>query len=158
MNESLALQGFLYFMRLWSLHPKYLDAKGLVALWRETLLAKKVLENKTKGYRNHPQLIRFKNCGQPLRAINYYLSIIHDEATARGYLFDKSKINRRFEVVELTVTRGQIDYETTHLKNKLETRDKGKFQEVRLIKIFDAHPLFRVIEGNVEEWEIVAQR
>ncbi|WP_368086417.1 pyrimidine dimer DNA glycosylase/endonuclease V [Nitrosomonas sp. Nm34] len=26
-------------MRLWSIHPKYLDAKGLLALWREGLQA-----------------------------------------------------------------------------------------------------------------------
>jgi len=38
-------------MRLWTIHPKYLDAKGLVALWRETLLAKHVLEGKTPGYK-----------------------------------------------------------------------------------------------------------
>jgi hypothetical protein len=50
-------------MRIWSLHPKYLDAKGLVALWRESLLAKQALESKTKGYKNHPQLNRFKNSG-----------------------------------------------------------------------------------------------
>lgn len=31
-------------MRLWSLHPSYLDAVGLVALWREGLLARKVLQ------------------------------------------------------------------------------------------------------------------
>jgi len=43
-------------MRIWSLHPKYLDSKGMVALWREALLAKQVLLNKTKGYKNHPQL------------------------------------------------------------------------------------------------------
>jgi hypothetical protein len=29
--------------RIWSLHPKYLDARGLVALWREGLLAQAVL-------------------------------------------------------------------------------------------------------------------
>jgi hypothetical protein len=33
-------------MRIWSLHPKYLDSKGLVALWRESLLAKNVLRDK----------------------------------------------------------------------------------------------------------------
>lgn len=37
-------------MRIWSLHPSYLDAKGLVALWRETLLAQKVLLGATVGY------------------------------------------------------------------------------------------------------------
>jgi hypothetical protein len=36
-------------MRLWSLHLKYLDAKGLVAVWG--LLAKKVSKEKTKGYK-----------------------------------------------------------------------------------------------------------
>ena len=41
-------------MKLWSIHPKYLDAKGLVALWREALLAQKVLDGKTEGYKNHP--------------------------------------------------------------------------------------------------------
>ena len=54
-------------MRLWSIHPKYLDTKGLLAVWREALLAKKVLENKTKGYKNHPQLERFKQQNDPLK-------------------------------------------------------------------------------------------
>lgn len=37
-------------MRLWSIHPRYLDTKGLVALWRETLLlAQAVLFGNTKG-------------------------------------------------------------------------------------------------------------
>ncbi len=47
-------------MRLWSLHPKYLDRQGLLAVWREGLLAQKVLQGKTKGYKNHPQLKRFQ--------------------------------------------------------------------------------------------------
>jgi len=82
-------------MRLWSLHPKYLDSKGLVALWRETLLAKHVLEGKTKGYRNHPQLDRFKLSEDPLAAINYYLQMIYEESNleykmpAEGGLSDK---------------------------------------------------------------------
>lgn len=48
-------------MRIWSVHPSLLDAKGLVACWRETLLAQKVLQGLTKGYKNHPQLDRFSN-------------------------------------------------------------------------------------------------
>jgi hypothetical protein len=59
-------------MRIWSIHPKYLDTKGIVALWREALLAKNVLEGKTKGYKNHPQLDRFKSASKPSDAINYY--------------------------------------------------------------------------------------
>ena len=43
-------------MRLWSIHPRYLDSMGLVALWREALLAQAVLRGETKGYKFHPQL------------------------------------------------------------------------------------------------------
>ncbi len=56
-------------MRLWSIHPMYLDSKGLVALWREALLAQNVLLEKTKGYKNHPQLIRFRASKNALGAI-----------------------------------------------------------------------------------------
>jgi hypothetical protein len=92
-------------MRIWSLHPQYLDTKGLVALWRETLLAKNVLAGNTKGYKNHPQLKRFKNTDNPLHAINQYLSIIYQEASSRGYTFTREKIDWDFKPTTLTVTR-----------------------------------------------------
>ena len=141
-------------MRIWSLHPKYLDAKGLVALWRETLLAKHVLEGKTKGYKNHPQLDRFKNTEKPLDSVNYYLDIVYREAAERGYHFNKEKINRFFEPVKIKVTKGQIKYETQHLLRKLETRDKNKFKELSGIKRFQTHPLFDTVEGDIEAWEM----
>jgi len=71
-------------MRIWSLHPKYLDTKGLVALWRETLLAQHVLEGKTKGYKNHPQLDRFKRSKKPIEVINQYLAGVYAEALTRS--------------------------------------------------------------------------
>ena len=77
-------------MRLWSIHPKYLDAKGLVALWREGLLAQNVLLGNTKGYKNHPQLIRFKNSENPYGAIAEYLRYVVNEADNRGYNFNRS--------------------------------------------------------------------
>src|SRR5689334_16098762 len=107
-------------MRIWSIHPKYLDTKGLVALWRETLLAKHVLEGKTKGYKNHPQLNRFKQLKEPLNSINYYLSVIHDEACNRQYSFDKDKVNWNFKKSKLQVTTGQMNYEAKHLLQKLK--------------------------------------
>ena len=115
-------------MRIWSLHPKYLDTKGLVALWRETLLAKQVLENKTKGYRNHPQLNRFKNHPQPLEAINYYLSIVFKEAEERGFKFSKEKIDWNFKATTIAVTKGQVEYEMKHLRKKLKQRDLFKLK------------------------------
>jgi hypothetical protein len=141
-------------MRIWSIHPKYLDAKGLVALWREALLAKNVLEGKTIGYKNHPQLIRFKCCKKPIDAINNYLAIVHQEATRRQYNFDKEKINWDFEPDSLSVTKGQIEFESTHLLNKLKTRDPNKYLELKRLKTFEPHSLFTLIDGNIEEWEI----
>jgi hypothetical protein len=140
-------------MRIWSLHPKYLDAKGLVALWREALLAKHVLEGKTKGYKNHPQLIRFRNAKNSLDAINYYLSEVYLEAKKRNYNFDRQKIDWTFKKSRLTVMAGQMDFEKNHLLKKLETRDYDKFKEYKSIAQFDSHPVFRIIDGTVEGWE-----
>lgn len=142
-------------MRIWSLHPKYLDAKGLVALWRETLLAKHVLEGKTKGYKNHPQLNRFKKCKEPLSAINFYLAEVCKEAEAREYNFDRNKIDWKFKKAKIKVTSGQLEYEIKHLKRKLKTRDPQKFKELAKQKSFEAHPMFKLIEGGVEDWEVV---
>jgi hypothetical protein len=142
-------------MRIWSLHPKHLDAKGLVALWRETLLAKHVLEGKTKGYKNHPQLIRFMDQKDPLEAINNYLMIIFNEASLRGYNFNREKFNASSSRIKITVTSGQLDYEIEHLQAKLKKRDQKKFKENRLGNNYDFHPIFRLVKGGIEKWEKV---
>ena len=111
-------------MRIWSIHPKYLDTKGLVALWRETLLAKHVLEGKTKGYRNHPQLDRFKHTDKPIESINEYLATVYNEALTRNYNFDKEKINWNFEPSILQVTTGQMEFEKKHLLTILNIKKK----------------------------------
>jgi len=142
-------------MRLWSIHPKYLDSRGLVALWREALLAKKVLEGKTRGYKNHPQLIRFKGYKDPLEAIESYLTYVFAEARERGYKFNITKIEGRTRKNILPVTSGQIQYEFQHLLRKLETRDPQRFlllsKTVR--SAIETSPLFTVIQGDVEPWE-----
>jgi len=97
-------------MRLWSLHPSLLDAKGIVALWREALLAQKVLQGKTKGYRHHPQLQRFRQCGEPMAAITTYLWAVHDEAIARHYAFDASRIVGERWLVTIPVTQGRLAF------------------------------------------------
>ena len=142
-------------MRIWSLHPKYLDTKGLVALWRETLLAKHVLEGKTKGYRNHPQLDRFKKAQNPLELINQYLSEVYHEAIARNYKFDKEKIDWSFKKSKIPVTDGQMRYEVSHLMHKLEARDMYKFQALKSFEKFEPHPIFDIVPGEIEGWEIL---
>jgi Pyrimidine dimer DNA glycosylase len=142
-------------MRIWTLHPKYLDAKGLVALWRETLLAKHVLENKTKGYKSHPQLDRFKNAKRPLDMINQYLSEIYKEAINRNYRFNGNKIDWKFIPDKITVTNGQLDYEVLHLLKKLKARDAIKFKEVKSTKNHDTLDMFTVVKGGIEKWEVI---
>ncbi len=141
-------------MRLWSLHPCYLDPKGLVALWRESLLAKKVLEGNTKGYKNHPQLLRFKKSREPLRSINAYLQIIHEESLKRGYHFDKSKVESGICQEALPVNRGQLLYEFNHLLKKLSFRAPKDHEKLKGVKEPDCHPLFYIVPGEVEPWEI----
>ncbi|MBI9063694.1 MAG: hypothetical protein JEZ14_17060 [Marinilabiliaceae bacterium] len=140
-------------MRLWSLHPKYLDSKGLVALWREGLLAKNVLEGKTKGYKNHPQLLRFKESNDAVGSINQYLTAVYEEALERGYHFNKSKISFDFNPGKIHVTKGQLNYEMVHLQNKLQIRDPQKLRELLNVERIEPHPLFFIIEGEIELWE-----
>jgi len=140
-------------MRLWSLHPKYLDAKGLVALWREALLAQKVLMGETKGYRNHPQLLRFRQLDDPVAGVAAYLTEVHAEASRRGYAFDHSKIAQRKYPGHINVTGGQLAHEWAHLLGKLQTRDSQKWLELKQIEMPEPHPLFVVVEGGIAPWE-----
>jgi hypothetical protein len=142
-------------MRLWSLHPSYLDAKGLVALWREGLLAQAVLAGETRGYRRHPQLLRFLESPEPQNHLAAYLKAVFDEAFHRGYHFDERKIRRTENVAQLTVTVGQLHYEWSHLTTKLQARSPSWFDNFSSVEHPDPHPLFRVIEGGIAQWEIV---
>ena len=140
-------------MRLWSLHPKYLDAKGLVAVWREGLLARRVLQGKTLGYTHHPQLERFRVQKEPVESIDRYLHAICDEASLRGYNFNRNKLGRIRSSRRLTVTTQQLAYELGHLKKKLWKRDRARFQSLRRLKTVLAHPLFKIVRGGIEKWE-----
>lgn len=142
-------------MRLWTLHPKYLDAKGLVALWREALLAQKVLQGKTKGYRHHPQLIRFRAHTKPVAALASFLKVVHEEASRRGYEFDRSKIVRQRTRIQLEETDGQLLYEWEHLRRKLKLRAPSILKQHQDIAAPEPHPLFRICKGNVRDWEII---
>ena len=145
-------------MRLWSLHPSYLDVRGLVALWREALLAQAVLQGKTKGYTRHPQLQRFRETRHPARSIAVYLQLIHEEATSRGYNFDRRKIGRTPKAGSMSplipVTQGQLRYEWKHLRMKLSRRDPEWLQTIeKMRRRKEPSPIFNVIPGAVEAWE-----
>jgi hypothetical protein len=140
-------------MRLWSLHPKYLDPQGLVALWREALLARAVLRGETRGYRSHPQLERFLAQAAPISAINSYLLAVHGEATARGYSFDRAKIGPVRTKAPMPVSTDQLAYEWQHLLRKLAVRNPALHERWRGEQEPVCHPLFQVQRGPIESWE-----
>ncbi|MBN2654844.1 MAG: hypothetical protein JXR79_07000 [Nitrospirae bacterium] len=144
-------------MRLWTIHPKYLDQKGLTALWREALLAKAVLSGNTKGYKHHPQLERFRKSPDPVKAINLYLSTVCKEAEARGYSFNRDKICSYAGSIHIKTTAGQLVYEWQHLLAKLKLRSPEQHKKVVSIRTPEHHPIFKIIKGDVEDWEHVKE-
>lgn len=144
-------------MRIWSLSPRLLDSKGLVALWRETLLAKNVLQGRTEGYKHHPQLIRFRESPNPLLALNAYLRTIANEATIRSYSFDTSKIDPLdSEPEKIKVTTGQLFFEYDHLLKKLKKRSPKHHERLIALNIsptYFKNSTFEVVPGDIEPWE-----
>ena len=142
-------------MRLWSIHPRYLDRQGLLALWREGLLAQKVLAGKTRGYKAHPQLLRFRENKDPLSLIGSYLHFVAEEARCRNYQFDRSKILKKYNrLPAVPVSRGQLKFETEHLLRKLKKRSPDLYKSWADQKRgFKPHPIFRAVGGDIELWE-----
>ena len=140
-------------MRLWTLHPRYLDSRGLVALWREALLAQKVLAGGTRGYRRHPQLLRFAEQPEPATAIALYLREVAREGDRRGYRFDESKIAGGGEGVALEASSEQLLFEWRHLMTKLRSRAPAVAAEHETVGTPEPHPLFHIVPGPVADWE-----
>lgn len=158
-------------MRLWSVHPKYLDKQGLTACWREGLLAASVLRRIDAGeikvgYRNHSQLVRFKAQAKPRVMVSEYLHYIVDEATTRKYSYDRSKLFPRIGLAAcMELTTGQLGFEWWHLLNKIMTRSPdwvkknlsgiGNLTVLQIQAQVDPHPLFTLVKGEVADWEKV---
>jgi hypothetical protein len=140
-------------MRLWTLHPRYLDAAGLVALWREALLAKAVLRGRTDGYRHHPQLERFRATADPVGAVNAYLHAVHAEADRRGYRFNAQKLRGQKSRSPITATRGQLAFEWSHLLGKLRRRSPAQYSDLRTVARPQPHPQFLLRAGRIAGWE-----
>lgn len=142
-------------MRLWSLHPRYLDRQGLTACWREALLAQAVLAGRTMGYRQHPQLRRFRDSPDPLLSVGSYLEFVAMEADARGYRYDRSRIDWPARgTASLEVGTGQLDFEWRHLSAKLAARSPEWLGMIGSPVPVVPHPLFTVVDGPTADWEV----
>jgi hypothetical protein len=143
-------------MRIWTVHPRYLDGTGLVAAWREGLLAQKVLRGETRGYTRHPQLTRFRAEPRPVEVIAAYLTMLAKEAARRGYAFDLNKISEPRFAGKLVETRGQLLFEWRHLKRKLRARSPRVYRDCCSLVCPAPHPLFRIVPGPIRDWEVSA--
>lgn len=154
---SLAARAYRDRVRIWSLHPEQLDRQGLIACWRETLLAQAVLLGRTKGYTRHPQLERFRELPDPAGAVGRYLSFLADDADRRGYRFDRTRIERSDDGASLEVSEGQLAFEWAHLLAKLEQRSPDLATRLsRRVAAGEAplpHPMMAVVPGPVASWE-----
>jgi len=140
-------------MRLWTMHPKYLDPVGLVAVWREALLARAVLRGETRGYQHHPQLTRFRSHPQPVSALNRYLDAVYAEAFRRGYQFDRAKLGRAKPGPPIAESSGQLAFEWAHYLNKLRLRQPLRFEELSSVRRPEPHPIFQIVPGPIGTWE-----
>lgn len=144
-------------MRLWSLHPKYLDTRGLGALWREGLLAQACLVKQMGGYCKHPQLDRFRDApnNHPVVLISRFLTDVFIESLGRGHDYDDGLIEACnggcWSLVP--VTTAQLDLEAHILREKLTVR--GTEGRVLLPNGTPGpHPLFVPVESaDIEPWE-----
>lgn len=142
-------------MRLWSLHPKYLDTAGLNGLWREACMARNALEQgESHGYYNHPQLERFKKANLSIESIYTYLYYVKQEADKRDFNFTDQGTTQTLDH-HIPVTNQQLDFEEGHLLDKLKQRDSIEEHNNLTVgqRFLDTHPLFYVINGPVEDWE-----
>jgi hypothetical protein len=140
-------------MRLWSIHPKYLDAKGITALWREALLAQRVLRGETSAYAHHPQMERFYAHPQPRRAIATYLAGVYEDSLRRDYHFNRGLMGTGRTTQLITIPSGQIEYEFRYLMAKLRRRNARLYEQWKGITNPEPHPFFTIKPGPIASWE-----
>ena len=113
-----------------------------------------MLLGRTRGYKHHPQLQRFRGAADPVAFIAGYLRVVAEEAASRGYAFDAARIVVTSSPVRpIAETKGQLLYEWEHLGRKLARRSPEWYRDRVTGARPSAHPLFRIVAGGVRDWE-----
>ena len=84
-----------------------------------------------------------------VHSIGAFLREIAFEAERRGYKFDVRKIAKPGRAQQIRETRGQLDYEWMHLRQKLQVRSPEISHYFCVVVRPLAHTLFLIIEGVV---------
>ena len=110
-----------------------------------------MLFGETKGYVNHPQLIRFRNSFNSKLYIGTYLYYVYLDGLKRKYSFDLRKIRAySLKIEKIPITIGQLRYEYAHLMKKLMKRSPSYYQKLKSILEPEPHPIFTVTPGEIE--------
>lgn len=144
-------------MRIWTIHPKYLDGIGLVSAWREGIGARNIIAENKIGYSRHPQLDRFRS--KSVDFLNAYLYFLNEEAEKRGYKFDKSKIaSFSLKGDRIPVNKGQVEYEFKLLQHKLSVRNKEVYAVNKKVRNIQVIPIYRILPSSkIEDWERIKE-
>lgn len=154
----------IIIMRIWSFHPKYLDKQGLSRAINEGIAGNKALRKTGEGYppswEKHSQLERFKTTAIP----GIYSQLYLDRLFMIKYNSWMLETNQEpfFDDIEnpypkLKVTIGQLKYEWQRYLKKISKRSPKLYEELKSIELPEPHPLFNIIDGDVESWEKVKQ-
>lgn len=76
-------------MRIWDIHPGYLNRQSLLGEHRELHAIISIVVNQKKGYAHHPETLRWEPCGWALTMRHQLLAA---EMALRGYK-DRSPVN-----------------------------------------------------------------
>lgn len=150
-------------MRLWSLHPSYLDKQALQVCWADALQALEYYKQERaymKGITNdlspyfYPCLDRFRMTGSPIAHITNYLHGLCDESERRNTPFGRAKLPEFTPGLRLKVTDGQIAREEKLLLLQLNRRKQTQlWMDLFVAEYVQPHPLFEIVSGPVEPWE-----
>ena len=150
-------------MRIWTLHPRFLDRQGLLGQWREALQAKNALldPHHSSNVCHERQLRRFKAAKiQALSCMGVYLHAVADEMILRGYKPNVSLIPYYVGTPSLIpVTQGQVNFEIAHLMAKLTERDPSRLlplSKIRVLMSNQLNPIFKEVGGDIESWEKIS--
>ena len=98
----------------------------------------------TRGYRNHPQLEQFLAQPAPESDISSYLVAVCEEASCRGYRFDRIRVSGiGITPSAMRVTDSQLRFEPLRLRDKLNSRAPAVFLALGLVEFSDPHPPIR---------------
>ena len=101
-----------------------------------------------------------KPCFVEASVLREPLPALAAEADRRGYRFDRSRIDvvpAALAVPLVPVTDGQLAYEWAHLLAKVGARNPHLLGELTLVTSPQPHPLFMVVPGDVEDWEVTSR-